>query len=191
MVDANQSWSPREAIESIRRLTPFELWWVEEPTHPDDAIAHARIAQAVAPVRIASGEHIPNAVAFKQFLESGAIAVAQVDACRSGGVNDVIATLLLAAKLDVPVCPHAGGVGLCELVQHLAIFDFIAIGASLDNRMIEFVDHLHEHFVDPVRIDAGRYVVPHTPGFSSTMHKTAVERYSFPTGSYWRAGKTA
>lgn len=191
MVDANQSWSLNEAIEAIRALSPFDLWWVEEPTHPDDPIAHARIAQAIAPVRVASGEHIPNAVMFKQFLESRAIGIAQVDACRSGGVNDVIATLLLAAKLDVPVCPHAGGVGLCELVQHLAIFDYVAVGASLENRAIEFVDHLHEHFVDPARVRGGRYLVPQTPGFSSTMHPASIARFSFPNGAQWRRGKTA
>ncbi len=186
MIDANQSWSAAEAIAAIRRLAPFEPWWIEEPTHPDDIIGHAHIAREVAPLRLAAGEHVPSAIVFKQFLENRAVEVVQVDACRSGGVNDVIATLLLAAKYHVPVCPHAGGVGLCELVQHLSIFDYIAVSASVENRVIEFIDHLHEHFVEPVVVRAGRYRVPTAPGFSSTMRAKSIERYAFPGGPAWR-----
>jgi L-fuconate dehydratase len=186
MIDANQSWRPEEATAAIARLAHFDLWWVEEPTHPDDVQAHARIAREIFPTRVACGEHVPNAVVFKQFLTQGAIGIAQVDACRSGGVNDVIATLLLAAKLNVPVCPHAGGVGLCELVQHLSIFDYIAVGASMDDRTIEYVDHLHEHFIDPAIVRNGRYVVPTAPGFSSAIHPSSIERFTYPGGAQWR-----
>lgn len=185
MVDANQLWSVDEAIATIERLREFDLWWVEEPTHPDDVIAHARIAERIAPVKIAGGEHAPNAIVFKQFFESNAIAIAQVDACRSGGVNDIIATLLLAAKFDIPVCPHAGGVGLCELVQHLAIFDYVAVSCSLENRMIEFVDHLHEHFLEPAIVQNGRYIVPRAPGFSAAIRPESIEGYRFPDGAEW------
>jgi L-fuconate dehydratase len=186
MVDANQTWDRDAAIAAIRRLAEFDLFWVEEPTSPDDVLAHAAIARAVEPIAIATGEHAANRVTFKQLLQAGAIGFCQIDAVRSGGVNDTLATLLLAAKFGIPVCPHAGGVGLCELVQHLAIFDYIAIGASLENRVLEFVDHLHEHFVDPVRIERARYVAPLTPGFSSAMYPESVAAYSFPNGSAWR-----
>ncbi len=186
MADANQRWSCGEAIDACAKFAPFDLWWIEEPTHPDDVLAHAKIAKAVAPVRVAAGEHLPNAIAFKQYFEAGASRIAQVDACRSGGVNDVIATLLLAAKFGIPVCPHAGGVGLCELAQHISIFDYVVLGGSLEDRMLEFVDHLHEHFVDPVRIDRGRYAMPHAPGFSSEMRAESIERYAFPGGPVWR-----
>ena len=186
MIDANQTWDRDEAVAAIKRLAPFDLYWVEEPTSPDDVLAHAAIAQAVAPIAIATGEHAANRVTFKQLLQAGAIGFCQIDAVRSGGVNDVLATLLLAAKFGVPVCPHAGGVGLCELVQHLAIFDYVAIGASLENRVLEFVDHLHEHFVDPVRIVRAHYVAPLAPGFSAAMHPASIDAYRFPDGMAWR-----
>jgi L-fuconate dehydratase len=130
-------------------LAEFDPWWIEEPTNPDDVLGHARIARAVAPVAVATGEHVHNRVMFKQLMQADALGVCQIEACRLGGVNEAIAVLLLAAKFDIPVCPHAGGVGLCELVQHLAAFDFVAVGGKRDDRVIEYVDHLHEHFVDP------------------------------------------
>jgi L-fuconate dehydratase len=190
MVDANQTWDRDTAIAAIQRLAQFDLFWVEEPTSPDDVLAHAAIARAVAPIAIATGEHAANRVTFKQLLAAGAIRFCQIDAVRSGGVNDTLATMLLAAKFGVPVCPHAGGVGLCELVQHLAIFDYIAIGASLENRVLEFVGHLHEHFVDPVRIENAHYLAPLAPGFSSAMHAASISAYTFPGGSAWRDGVT-
>jgi L-fuconate dehydratase len=174
------------AIEWIRRLAPFEPWWVEEPTSPDDVVGLARIARAVAPTPIATGEHVANRVMFKQLLQLDAMAYLQLDAVRVAGVNENIAILLLAAKFGVPVCPHAGGVGLCELVQHLAMFDFVAVSCSLHNRVVEYVDHLHEHFVDPVRIVRGRYVAPTAPGFSSTMRAGTLSEYAYPDGPVWR-----
>ena len=155
-VDANQRWDVPVAIAWMRELAPFDPYWIEEPTSPDDILGHAAIARAVAPIRVATGEHVHNRVMFKQLLQADAIAICQIDACRLGGVNEVIAVLLLAAKFGVPVCPHAGGVGLCELVQHLSAVDYIAISGGLDGRMIEYVDHLHEHFLDPVVIERGR-----------------------------------
>ena len=159
MVDANQAWDVDEAIEAMRALAPFRPLWIEEPTSPDDVLGHARIARALAPlgIRVATGEHCHNRVMFKQFLQAEAIGFCQIDTCRLGGVNEVLAVLLLAAKFGVPVCPHAGGVGLCEYVQHLAMFDYIAVSGSLDERVVEYVDHLHEHFVDPV-VDPRRAV---------------------------------
>jgi L-fuconate dehydratase len=188
MIDANQTWDRDTAIAAIRRLAEFDLFWVEEPTSPDDVLAHAAIARAVAPIALATGEHAANRVTFKQLLQAQAIGFAQIDAVRSGGVNDTIATMLLAAKFGIPVCPHAGGVGLCELVQHLAIFDYIAIGASLDGRVLEFVDHLHEHFVDSVRMEGARYVAPLAPGFSSAIYPESIAAYRFPDGAVWRVG---
>src|SRR5262249_48768393 len=154
-------------------------------TSPDDILGHAAIARAVAPIRVATGEHVHNRVMFKQLLQAGSISVCQIDACRLGGVNEVIAVLLMAAKFGVPVCPHAGGVGLCEYVQHLAIFVYIAIGASLENRVCEYVDHLHEHFVDPVRVVGGRYRAPSRPGYSAEMKPDSRAAYSFPDGPKW------
>ena len=159
-VDANQRWDVGSAIAWMDRLRPFDPYWIEEPTSPDDVLGHAAIARAVAPIRVATGEHVQNRIMFKQFLAAGAMDVCQIDACRLGGVNEVVAVLLLAARFGVPVCPHAGGVGLCELVQHLAAFDYIAVSGSLDGRMVEYVDHLHEHFLDPVVIRRGSYVLP-------------------------------
>jgi L-fuconate dehydratase len=185
MMDANQVWEVDEAIERTNRLAEFDPWWMEEPTSPDDVLGHARIARAVAPIRIATGEHAHNRVMFKQFMQAGAIAVCQLDACRLGGVNEVLAVLLLAARFDVPVCPHAGGVGLSEYVQHLSLIDYVAVGGSLEDRVIEYVDELHEHFVDPVRIRDGRYVVPEAPGYSIEMRPESLAEFAFPGGPAW------
>ena len=184
-IDANQQWGVDEAIGWVSRLAEVKPYWVEEPTSPDDILGHARIARAVAPTRVATGEHVHNSVMFKQYLQAGAIGVCQIDACRVGGVNENLATLFMAAKFGVPVCPHAGGVGLCELVQHLAAFDYLCVSASLDGRMVEYVDHLHEHFTDPVHVVGGRYRLPLRPGYSSRMHDDSVERFRFPDGPYW------
>jgi L-fuconate dehydratase len=186
MMDANQRWGVDEAIAWIERLAPFDPYWIEEPTSPDDILGHAAIAAAIAPIRVATGEHAHNRVMFKQLLQAKAIGVCQVDACRLGGVNEAIAVLLLAARFGVPVCPHAGGVGLCELVQHLSIFDYICVSGDLDGRMIEFADHLHEHMVDPVRVRAGRYQVPVRPGYGAEMLPDSLARYAFPDGEEWR-----
>jgi L-fuconate dehydratase len=186
MMDANQRWDVDEAIAWMAVLARFAPYWIEEPTSPDDILGHARIAQAVAPIRVATGEHVHNRVMFKQYLQAGALSVCQIDACRLGGVNEVLAVILLAAKFGVPVCPHAGGVGLCELVQHLSIFDFVSVSGELEGRMIEYVDHLHEHFVDPVEIRDGRYRAPTRPGYSAQMRPESLDRYAFPTGEVWR-----
>ena len=186
MMDANQVWDVDEAIANIRRLAAVRPYWIEEPTHADDILGHARIARAVAPIRIATGEVAANRVIFKQLLQAEAIQVCQVDACRVAGVNEVVSILLMAAKFGVPVCPHAGGVGLCEYVQHLAIFDYLRVGTSLDGRMIEYVNHLHEHFADPVRVVGGRYQVPTAPGYSISMKPLSIAEFSFPAGPAWR-----
>src|SRR5213076_609093 len=146
---------------------------------PDDILGHARIRAAVRPVRVATGEHVQNRVMVKQLLQSKAIDVLQLDACRVGGVNENVAILLLAAKYGVPVCPHAGGVGLCELVQHLAMFDFLAVAGSLEDHVIEYVDHLHEHFVDPVVLERGHYRAPRAPGFSATIRSETLAAYAY------------
>ncbi len=184
-VDANQRWDVREAIEWVAALAEFNPWWVEEPTSPDDVVGHAAIARGIAPVPVATGEHVQNRVVFKQLLQLGAVSYVQLDAARVAGVNENIAILLLAAKFGVPVCPHAGGVGLCELVQHLSLFDYVAVSRSMDDRVIEYVDHLHEHFLDPVQIRAGRYLAPQAPGFSSTMRPESRARFAFPDGPAW------
>ena len=186
MMDANQVWDVDEAIARIAPLARFEPLWIEEPTSPDDVLGHARIAQAVAPIGVATGEHCHNRVMFKQLLQAGAVSYCQIDACRLGGVNEVLAVLLMAAKFGVPVCPHAGGVGLCEYTQHLSIFDYVGVGASLDGRVLEYVDHLHEHFVDPVRMRGGRYQAPESPGYSIEMKPDSLTRYEFPAGAAWR-----
>jgi L-fuconate dehydratase len=184
-VDANQRWDVGEAVRWIRALEPYEPWWVEEPTSPDDVLGHAAIRRAVRPVRIATGEHVQNRVVFKQLLQAEAVDVVQIDAARVAGVNENIAILLLAAKFGVPVCPHAGGVGLCELVQHLSMFDYVAVSGTLEDRVIEYVDHLHEHFVDPVAIRDGRYVAPTAPGFSAELTPEAIDAHRYPGGSVW------
>jgi L-fuconate dehydratase len=184
-VDANQAWDVPTAIAHMERLAPFDLTWIEEPTSPDDVLGHAAIARAVAPIGVATGEHAQNRVIFKQLLQHDAISYCQIDACRLAGVNEVVAVMLLAAKFGVPVCPHAGGVGLCELVQHLAAFDYVAIGGDLEDRVIEYVGHLHEHFVDPVVVERARYRPPAAPGYSSEMKRESIERHLFPGGAEW------
>ncbi len=190
MMDANQVWDVNEAIANMRALARFDPWWIEEPTSPDDVLGHATIARAIAPVGVATGEQCHNRIMFKQLMQAGAIRFCQIDACRLGGVNEVLAVLLLAAKFGVPVCPHAGGVGLCEYVQHLAIFDYIAVSAALDDRIVEYVDHLHEHFVDPVVVRDGRYMPPTAPGYSITMRPESLTRYAYPNGPAWNAEQT-
>ena len=185
MLDANQVWGVEQAIVAVRALAEVEPWWIEEPTSPDDVLGHARIRKAIQPIGVATGEHVHNRVMFKQLMQAGAIDFCQIDSCRLGGVNEVIAVLLLAAKFGVPVCPHAGGVGLCEYVQHLAIFDYIAVGGSLDNRICEYVDHLHEHFVHPATVERGRYRAPSAPGYSAEMRRESLARYAFPRGLAW------
>jgi L-fuconate dehydratase len=186
MVDANQIWDVDQAIEWMKPLAQFEPWWIEEPTSPDDVLGHAKIAQAVAPIGVATGEACQNRVIFKQLLQAKAISFCQIDSCRLAGVNEVLAVILMAAKFGVPVCPHAGGVGLCEYVQHLALFDYIAVSASLENRIVEYVDHLHEHFVYPVKMKAGRYMPPLDPGYSIEMKPESLDYYEFPNGAAWR-----
>lgn len=191
MMDANQVWDVDEAIANMSRLVEFDPYWIEEPTHADDVLGHARIARAVTELsggrcRVATGEVAANRVIFKQLMQAEAIRVCQIDACRVGGVNEVLSVILMAAKFGVPICPHAGGVGLCEYVQHLAIFDYLRVGTSLDGRMVEYVDHLHEHFVDPVRTRGGRYLLPEAPGYSSTMRRESIAEFAFPNGPAWR-----
>jgi L-fuconate dehydratase len=186
-IDANQRWDVDEAIDRVNRLAEIRPYWIEEPTSPDDVLGHARIAKAVAPVLVATGEHVHNRVVFKQLFQAGAIGVCQIDAARVAGVNENLATLFMAAKAGVPIVPHAGGVGLCELVQHLATYDYLCVGASLEGRMIEYVDHLHEHFTDPVVVEGGHYRVPDAPGYSARMHPDSVRRYAFPHGQAWAA----
>jgi L-fuconate dehydratase len=190
-IDANQRWDVDEAVAWVRELQAFDPWWIEEPTSPDDVLGHAAIARGIAPVRVATGEHVQNRVVFKQLLQAEAVAFVQIDACRVAGVNENIAIVLLAAKFGVPVCPHAGGVGLCELVQHLSMFDYVAVSGSLDERAIEYVDHLHEHFVDPVVVEGGRYRVPTRPGAGSAMHAESIARYTFPDGQEWTTQREA
>jgi L-fuconate dehydratase len=185
MMDANQVWDVGEAIANIGRLSEFDPYWMEEPTSPDDVLGHAAIAKAIAPIRVATGEHCQNRIVFKQLFQAKALGFCQVDACRLGGVNEVLAVLLMAAKFGVPVCPHAGGVGLCEYVQHLSLFDYISVSASLEDRVLEYVDHLHEHFVDPVTIRGGRYLPPTRPGYSITMKPESLREYTYPTGAGW------
>ena len=187
MMDANQVWEVGQAIEYMRHLAPFRPLWIEEPTSPDDVLGHATIARAVAPIGVATGEHVHNRIMFKQLLQAGAISFCQIDACRLGGVNEALAVILMAAKFGVPVCPHAGGVGLCEYVQHLSLFDYICVSASLEGRVLEYVDHLHEHFLDPVVIRGARYMPPQRPGYSIEMKPESLEAYEYSHGPAWSA----
>ena len=186
MVDANQKWDVNEAIKNIKALAQFNPWWIEEPTSPDDILGHKAIAEAIKPIKVATGEHCQNRVIFKQLITSGAIDICQIDSCRIGGVNEILAVLLMAAKYKIPVCPHAGGVGLCEYVQHLSMIDYICISGSLEDRVIEYVDHLHEHFVNPVVIKNSSYIVPTSPGYSITMKPESLIKYSYPYGEVWK-----
>jgi L-fuconate dehydratase len=185
MMDANQKWGVIEAIQRTKELAEVDPWWMEEPTSPDDILGHARIRREASPVRIATGEHCHNRIMFKQFMQAGAMDVCQIDSCRVAGVNENLAVLLMAAKFNIPVCPHAGGVGLCECVQHLAIFDYLRVSASLENRVIEFVDHLHEHFADPARIANGHYLLPGKPGYSTEILPETLLTYQYPNGPEW------
>jgi L-fuconate dehydratase len=187
MMDANQVWDVGQAIDRMKELSRFNPWWIEEPTSPDDVLGHAAIARAVAPIKVATGEHCQNRVMFKQLLQANAIGICQIDAARLGGVNEVLAVLLLAAKFGVPVCPHAGGVGLCEYVQHLSMVDYLRVSGSVEGRVIEYVDHLHEHFLAPVVMRGGRYMPPAEPGYSATMRPESLRDYAFPNGAVWAA----
>jgi L-fuconate dehydratase len=189
MMDANQKWDVDEAIENMKELSKFQPWWIEEPTSPDDVLGHAKIAQAVKPIHVATGEHCQNRVVFKQLMQANAIGICQIDSCRVGGVNEILAILLLAAKFNIPVCPHAGGVGLCEHVQHLSMIDYLCISGSMEHRIIEYVDHLHEHFEDPVVIKNGKYLAPSLPGYSIEMKKESLVSFDFNTGSIWKKRK--
>lgn len=186
-IDANQVWDVPTAISWVRELAELRPAWVEEPTSPWDVLGTAAIRKGVQPVRVATGEHVANRVVFKQLLQAGAIDVMQIDACRVAGVNENLANLLLAAKFGVPVCPHAGGVGLCELVQHLAMFDYVALTGTRDSRMIEWIDHLHEHFVHPAVVTAGHYQAPAAPGASTELRPESVAEFSYPAGPAWQA----
>jgi L-fuconate dehydratase len=186
MVDANQKWGVLEAIERTRGLSPLNPYWMEEPTNPDDILGHARIRREVPEVRIATGEHCHNRIMFKQFLQAQAMDVLQLDSCRVGGVNENLAILLLAAKFNVVVCPHAGGVGLCEYVQHLSIFDFLSVSASLKDRVVEYVDHLHEHFLAPVQIRNGHYLLPLEAGYSIQIREESLTQFAYPDGEVWK-----
>jgi L-fuconate dehydratase len=187
MTDANQVWEVNQAIDWMRQLARFVPWWIEEPTSPDDVLGHAAIARAVNPlgIGVATGEHCANRIVFKQLLQAGAVQFCQIDSCRLGGVNECLAVILMARKFGVPVCPHAGGVGLCEYVQHLAAWDYIACSGSLENRVLEYVDHLHEHFLDPVRIRQGRYLLPEKAGYSIQMKAESLAEYAYPEGAAW------
>ena len=186
MMDANQIWDVDQAIDWMEPLAKFDPWWIEEPTSPDDVLGHAKIAEALAPIGVATGEACQNRVIFKQLFQAKAISFCQIDSCRLAGVNEVLAVMLMAAKFGVPVCPHAGGVGLCEYVQHLSLFDYIAVSASLEDRIIEYVDHLHEHFVYPVKIENGRYMPPTDAGYSIEMKAASLDYYEFPGGEAWK-----
>ena len=186
MMDANQVWDVEESIQNVRRLAEFKPWWIEEPTSPDDILGHATIRNQVAPIGVATGEHCQNRVMFKQLLQAKAIDFCQIDSARLGGLNEVMIVLLMAAKFGVPVCPHAGGVGLCEYVQHISFFDYICVSASLEGRVLEYVDHLHDHFLDPVVIRNGRYMPPEKPGYSIALRPETLEQFNFPDGPAWK-----
>lgn len=179
MIDANQVWDVPQAIEWIDALSDCKPWFVEEPTSPDDILGHAAIAKAISPIRVATGEMCHNRIMFKQFLQAEAMQVCQLDSCRLGGVNEVMAVQLLAAKFGVPVCPHAGGVGLCEYVQHLSIFDYVCVAADLTDRITEYADHLHEHLLHPVTMKNGRYMPPADAGYSVEFNAAAINEFSF------------
>lgn len=184
-VDANQVWDVGEAIRAIKAMAPYDIHWVEEPTSPDDVLGHKAIADAVAPMKLATGEHAHNRVMFKQFLQAEAIGFCQIDSCRLAGVNEVLAVLLMSDKAGIPVCPHAGGVGLCEYVQHLSMIDYVCISGSMDGRVIEHASHLHEHFLNPIEIRNGRYRAPSAPGYSIDIYPQSLDAHEFPSGEVW------
>jgi L-fuconate dehydratase len=188
MIDANQIWDVGQAIEWVKQLAPWKPLWIEEPTSPDDILGHAAVRKAVKPlgIGVATGEQCQNRVMFKQLMQAEAMDFCQIDSCRMGGVNEILSVLLLAKKFGVPVCPHAGGVGLCEYVQHLAMIDYVCVSGTFENRVLEFVDHLHEHFVDPVVIRQGRYMPPKLPGYSIEMKPASLDAHEFPKGAVWR-----
>ena len=188
MIDANQVWDVPTAIDWTGALSHFNPLWIEEPTSPDDVLGHAAIRRSVAPVGVATGEHGMNRVLFKQLFQAEAIDFCQLDSCRLGSLNEILPVMLMAAKFGVPVCPHAGGVGLCELVQHLSIIDFLVVSGSTDGRVAEYVDHLHEHFVDPCVVEGAAYRLPTQPGYSAQMHQASLATYAYPGGTYWSAG---
>jgi L-fuconate dehydratase len=187
MTDANQVWGVNEAIAWMKQLAEFKPHFIEEPTSPDDVLGHATIAKAIAPIKVATGEMCQNRVVFKQLMQAGAIGYCQIDSCRLGGVNEILSVLLMAAKFDIPVWPHAGGVGLCEYVQHLSIIDYVCISGSIEDRLTEYADHLHEHFADPLVTKDGRYMPPRAPGYSITMKPQALEEFAFPGGRAWKS----
>ena len=186
MMDANQTWDVDEAVSNMRRLAEFDPWWIEEPTSPDDVLGHAAIRQRIHPIGVATGEHAHNRVMFKQFFQAGAMDFCQLDPARLGGLNEVLAVVLMAAKFGVPVCPHGGGVGLCQYSQNIVLFDYIAVSASLEKRVLEYVDHLHENFLEPIVIRRGRYMPPQQPGYSVTMKQSSLEHFEYPNGSEWQ-----
>lgn len=185
-IDANQRWEEQEAIDWVNQLQDFQPYWIEEPTSTDDILAHAAIRKAVHPIKVATGEAVQSRIIFKQLLQAGAIDIMQIDSTRVAGVNENIANLLLAARFDTPVCPHAGGVGLCELVQHFSFFDYAAISGSMEDRVIEFVDHLHEHFTEPTIVSNGRYQAPKLPGIGAQMLEQSTTRWTYPSGAGWQ-----
>ncbi|PKU24969.1 L-fuconate dehydratase [Telmatospirillum siberiense] len=185
MMDANQTWDVDQAVENMRKLAAFDPWWIEEPTSPDDVLGHAEIRRRIHPIGVATGEHAHNRVMFKQFFQAKAFDFCQLDPARLGGLNEVLAVVLMAAKFGVPVCPHGGGVGLCQYSQNIVLFDYIAVAASLENRVLEYVDHLHENFVEPIVIRRGRYMPPKLPGYSVTMKEQSLDRFAYPHGAEW------
>ena len=187
MMDANQVWDVAQAIDYMQQLAEFKPWFIEEPTCPDDVLGHAAIAEAISPIKVATGEMCHNRVMFKQFMQSGGLQVCQIDSCRLGGVNEVLAVILLAKKFGIPVCPHAGGVGLCEYVQHLSMFDYICVSGTFEDRIAEYADHLHEHFVAPLVMQDGHYMPPTAPGYSITMKPESLAMYEFPSGAAWQS----
>ncbi len=188
MMDANQVWEVEEAIEKMVVLAEANPYWIEEPTCPDDILGHKSISEGInRSIKVATGEHAHNRIMFKQLITSGAIQICQIDSCRLAGLNENLAVMLMAAKYDIPVCPHAGGVGLCEYVQHLSIIDYLCVSGSTEGRMTEYVDHLHEHFLHPVHIEKGHYMLPKAPGFSIEMKESSRRDYSYPDGSVWSA----
>lgn len=185
LLDANQVWDVQKAIEWTKELAAFNPLWIEEPTSPDDIIGHATIRRAIAPIGVATGEHAHNRVMFKQLLQLDALDFCQIDACRVASINELVPILLMAAKHDVPVCPHSGGVGLSEYVQHLAAFDYLAVSASRSRRLVEYVDHVQEHVTHPATIIDGRYRIPTSPGYGTRLHQSSIARYRYPDGEYW------